>query len=579
MADGALISRLANDLPLSSEAAGEIVQSLGAAAYSWTLDDDIVVWSGNAQEILGAHRLQRARTGNDYATLIEPGSGSCRFEAAHASGAPGPHSVGALSGLHALSIREGASVRPFETVYCLSLPPGYDQRRLWIEDRGVGRFDAAGRLFRVDGVVRRFSVGRPVRDTSAVKRQADRQRLVSLLDERLANIYAGGGDFGFVLVAIDQLSQLNDVYGFRVVDEVIDIVGMRLTAQLREGEEIARFSGSKFALVLRDWPPDGLGGAVQRFLTVVNGTPARTSVGAVAVSVTAGGLIGPRQGRNVGEIFARAQDTLQSVRASARGTFLAYSPSFDREAERRANLRFADDIVSALADRRVRLAFQPIAHGTSRQIAFHECLVRIEGSNGLVFDGAAIIPTAERFGLTRLLDHRVLELAFAALEAEPDLRLSVNVSPGSIHDGAWLNLLEQRSRQGLGHRLVLELTESSTITDLESVRRTVNWLHDLGCKVAMDDFGVGYTSFRNLRRLGVDMLKIDGSFICSLMQSKDDRHFVRALLDLARNLEIETVAEWVLDEETGKQLTEWGCTYLQGQLIGLATLQPHITDD
>ncbi|MCJ8144922.1 EAL domain-containing protein [Ancylobacter sp. A5.8] len=571
MVDGVRLARPDSELPLTPEAMQQVVCDLGVAVYSWSIDSDELSWSDNARDLLGPHRWQRAHTGKDYGALIEAGSGLCRAEAAQASPL---HSGGLFPGLQALSPPDLGRARPFETVYCLSLPPEYSQRRLWIEDRGIGCFDANGRLVRVDGMIRRYAVGRPVRYAKPPGMQADRQRLAAMLDERLAASYADGGEFGFMLVSIDQLSQLNEAYGYRVTDEVIDIVALRLAAQLREGEEMARFSGSKFALLLRDTPGESLPGAAHRFLTAVNGTAARTAAGAVAVAISAGGLVAPRQGRNVGEIFARAQDTLQNVRASARGTFLGYSPSFDREAERRANLRFADDIVSALSEGRVKLAFQPIAFGATRQVAFHECLVRIESHSGHVFDGSAIIPTAERFGLTRLIDLRSLELAFSALEADPTLRLSVNVSPGSIHDGAWLALLEERARQGFGERLIVELTESATIPDLESVRRTVNWLHDLGCKVAMDDFGVGYTSFRNLRRLGVDMLKIDGSFICSLMQSTDDRHFVRALLDLARNLGIETVAEWVLDEATGELLTEWGCTYLQGQLIGLAGCAP-----
>lgn len=557
MPEAGLITQLASDPPLSPEAVARVVQGLGGAAYCWSLADDDLQWSPNAAIVLGCERMERMRSGAAYGEFIEAGSGTGRYDAAH--DAP---------------VRVGSKGRLFETVYCLILPPGAEPRRLWVEDRGVGYFDENGRLERVQGIVRRFATARPPASVNGAEPQADRQRLARILEDRLSEAYAEGSEFGFVLVALDGLGQLNDAYGFHIADEVIDIVWQRLRAQLGEGEEIARFSGSKFGIILRRWPAEGLAAAAERFVSAVNGTAPRTSAGAVAANVSAGGLIAPRQGRNVAEIFAHAQDALQSARTSARGTFTAYAPSFDRAAERRSNLRFADDIVSALGDDRVTLAFQPIADSVSRDVAFHECLVRINGRDGRVFDGSAIIPTAERFGLTRLIDRRTLELAFGALEAEPDLRLSVNVSPSTIHDGAWLHLLEEHARRGLCERLIIELTETTSIADLESVRRCVHWLHGLGCKVAMDDFGVGYTSFRNLRRLGVDMLKIDGSFISTLMQSHDDRHFVRALLDLARNLDIETVAEWVLDEATAQQLVDWGCTYLQGELIGLATEKP-----
>ena len=96
---------------------------------------------------------------------------------------------------------------------------------------------------------------------------------------------------------------------------------------------------------------------------------------------------------------------------------------------------------------------------------------------------------------------------------------------------------------------------------------------DLGCRIAIDDFGAGYTSFRNLRKLGVDMVKIDGAFVQNLTRSEDDRAFVRTLIDLARRLGLETVAEWVQDEEAAAMLADWGCDYLQGALIGLASLE------
>ena len=98
-------------------------------------------------------------------------------------------------------------------------------------------------------------------------------------------------------------------------------------------------------------------------------------------------------------------------------------------------------------------------------------------------------------------------------------------------------------------------------------------MKDLGCRIAIDDFGAGYTSFRNLRKLGVDIVKIDGSFVQNLKRSEDDRAFVQTLIDLARRLGLETVAEWVQDEESAAILADWGCDYLQGALVGRAALE------
>ena len=129
-------------------------------------------------------------------------------------------------------------------------------------------------------------------------------------------------------------------------------------------------------------------------------------------------------------------------------------------------------------------------------------------------------------------------------------------------------------RPELGRRLIVEITESAVIRNLEEASRFVALLHDLGCRVAIDDFGAGFSSFRNLRGLDVDLVKIDGAFIENLPKSHDDQVFVKTLIDLARNFEIETVAEWVGDERTAAMLAGWGVDMIQGTLVGTADLEP-----
>ena len=115
---------------------------------------------------------------------------------------------------------------------------------------------------------------------------------------------------------------------------------------------------------------------------------------------------------------------------------------------------------------------------------------------------------------------------------------------------------------------------SAAILDIDETRGFVARVKDFGCRIAIDDFGAGYTSFRNLRKLGVDIIKVDGAFVQNMVRSEDDRAFVRTLIDLGKRLKLATVAEWVQDEETAKLLQSWGCDYIQGALIGLASTEP-----
>jgi len=186
-----------------------------------------------------------------------------------------------------------------------------------------------------------------------------------------------------------------------------------------------------------------------------------------------------------------------------------------------------------------------------------------------------IVPVAERLGLIRLVDHRVLELVVAELAAAPDVSLSLNISPDTTMDPDWWAGIESLmlSHPGVAERLIVEITETVAIQDIDDVRGFVTRLKNFGSRIAIDDFGAGYTSFRNLRKLGVDIVKIDGAFVQNITHSADDRAFVQTLIDLARRLDIKTVAEWVQDEEAASMLRDWGCDYIQGRLIGLAAAE------
>ena len=200
----------------------------------------------------------------------------------------------------------------------------------------------------------------------------------------------------------------------------------------------------------------------------------------------------------------------------------------------------------------------------------------MEQDDGQVLLAPDIVPVAEKLGLIRLVDHRVLELVVAELAVSPNVQLSLNISPDTTMDPDWWASIESlmRAHPGVAERLIVEITETVAIQDIDDVRGFVTRLKNFGSRIAIDDFGAGYTSFRNLRKLGVDMVKIDGAFVHDMMRSEDDRAFVRTLIDLAKRLKLSTVAEWVQDEAAAKMLQDWGCDYLQGALIGLATTEP-----
>src|SRR5262249_6376466 len=154
-------------------------------------------------------------------------------------------------------------------------------------------------------------------------------------------------------------------------------------------------------------------------------------------------------------------------------------------------------------------------------------LMRIRRPDGTIVSAQNVIPLAEHLGFIRLLDHRVLELVVAELAAAPDFRASMNASPSSATDPDWSSALTTQARvdPGGAERLTIEITETSAIQDIDDTRGFVARAKDLGCQIAIDDFGAGYTSFRSLRKLGVDIVKIDGAFVENMTRSEDDSAF------------------------------------------------------
>ena len=180
------------------------------------------------------------------------------------------------------------------------------------------------------------------------------------------------------------------------------------------------------------------------------------------------------------------------------------------------------------------------------------------------------MPVVEQLGLMRQIDRCTLHLAMEELFNDPYVRLTLKISGMKASDQAWLRMLVSylRGKQEVGSHLTIEIAETVVLQDLEESARLVSSVRGLGCAVAPDDFGAGYTSFRNLQALAVDMVKIDGAFITDLEDKPDNQLFIRTLLGLTRGFVLTTVAECLETEAVAEILKREGVTYLQGYLYG-----------
>ena len=539
-----------------------ILRSAGEAAYEWDIATDQLLWTDNAAALLGIRDSKAIASGRNFASLLDPGNAQTRFDAV----------------LHSVESDPGTGV-PYQLQYAVRI--GARAPKLWIEDTGRWFADADGKPARAHGLIRiitdRYEREQQLAYLSrfdALTGEINRWHLTEELEQAIQEAIRADSACSFLVASVDNLGRINEAYGYDIADEVIGCVAKRLRRRMRAVDSLGRFSGNKFGIILRDCSADEIATAAERFLACVTDDVVVTRAGPVAVSITIGGVVAPRYAGNVHEVLTRAQEALDRAKERRPGSFMAFMPNIERDAMRDSNIRATDMIVKALNERRIQLAFEPVADTQTRQIAFYECLLRIRRPDGTLIPASEIIPVAERLGLVRLLDQRVLELVIDDMAAHPDLRTSLNVSASSTSDPEWWLRLEALLLRhcDVAPRLIVEITETTAIHDIDNARCFVSRVKDLGARIAIDDFGAGYTSFRNLRKLGVDMIKIDGAFVQNLARSEDDRTFVRTMLDLARGLKLETVAEWVQDEQSAAILEAWGCDYLQGELIGRALL-------
>lgn len=452
----------------------------------------------------------------------------------------------------------------------------------WVEERGG--WIGSGESARLIGILRSIESDKQREKELAWLASNDdltgllnRTNVRARLDDFLKDAEKRGRRGVYLLAGIDDLGGINADFGFEIADEVIVEIGARLNSVLGPGDHIGRVAGTKFGILAVDSGPESQRDLATRLMNVVREKVVETRRGAVAASICIGAVNLPEDAENSHGAMARAEAALDQAKSHGRSSWAAFSEKTETVSLRRRNSHMSDVILTALNERRVRLAFQPIVSDLGEAPTKHECLIRMRAEDGREIPAPEFIPIAERLGLVHLLDRRVLELAVNTLATCPHVHLNVNVSMETVKDPVWAEgyLAHLRANAPLARRITVELTETQVIDAIDCSIEFVSEIKSLGAMFAIDDFGAGYTSFRNLKALDIDTLKIDGSFVTGVSSSRENQLFVRTLLDLARNFGMKTVAEWVDNEADAMLLKGLGVDYLQGYLIGKPETNPN----
>ena len=534
---------------LTPEQILDVMTPLAFTAYHWDHTTDRMRWANNAHAVLGVDASRSFSSGSEFYSYIQPEH--------HAR-----HDVTA----HAAVSSDAQQDISYRITYRLNVPQRSDvQTSPWVEEDGRVWFDQQGRALRRSAIVRRLQLAVGNAPETATTDPADCDEIVGREQflHALVSLLSAVGPVqrpAAVLMFKLEGAGLKDASQISIGgNDVASIV----RSELRAGDVIARYAHDTIAVLLTQCPPATLRNIAERL---------RNCLGKLLAGA-------PETDRNtdilIGSSSVEAQDKTPAAIAD-RALMSLTSCAVDDVEESPASpaiyrstcdkTRVGDDIVSALNDHRMQLALQPLICAQSGRTSLYECLLRMELPDGRVATAAEFVTIAEELGLWRMLDDRTLDLAIELARQHDGLDLSLNVSSLTTNDRLWLDRLRKLTNgdRGLSERLIVEITETQAIQDLQRTQAFVGELKTLGCRVALDDFGAGYTSFRNLQQLDLDMVKIDASFVRRMAESSSDRVFIKTLLELAENFGLDSVAEGVGDERSARQLANMGVTYLQG---------------
>ena len=403
----------------------------------------------------------------------------------------------------------------------------------------------------------------------------NRRGLEKRLAETIAQVPAGR-PASFAHVDLDRFKLINDVFGHVAGDSVLQAVAARLRRAVPAGAVLARLGGDEFVAVLPDLDAAAARSAADRLVAGVTGEA--FDVGDKRFEVAASvGVVEIAAQMSVKDVLACADRACMQAKVRGRGTVVTYAAGDGSLAAYQQDVRLADALRSGTVLSRLVLYGQPLVPIQAERPAALEVLLRMRSDDGRVQAPGSLILAAERAGEMATVDRFVLTHTLEHLAAYPEHAgaldfCAVNLSGASLNDARFVAdacaMLAEHPQAA--SRLCLEVTESVALYDVDTTRRFIESMGRLGVRVALDDFGAGYTSFGYLKDLHAQYIKIDGAFVRDLLIQPTHRAITESIVELTHKLKMQSIAEWIEDEATMQALRGMGADFGQGYFFSPA---------
>jgi diguanylate cyclase (GGDEF)-like protein/PAS domain S-box-containing protein len=400
----------------------------------------------------------------------------------------------------------------------------------------------------------------------------NRRRFQEELELQLNQSKRYGMQSALLWLDVDRFKEINDTMGHRSGDELLVELARLLETLLRSHDVLSRLGGDEFAILMPH--VDALQAqtvaarlleAVHRHNFEIGGQPLR-------ITVSIGIALYPEHATTADKLLVHADLAMYRAKEEGRNRFSFYKLRAERSERLGFRLTWIKNIRRALDKDLLRLHVQPVQDLRTGAVTQHELLLRMVGEEGSLVSPENFLDVAVKFNLIQEIDHWVVGQAVRIIEdqvrAGREPLLEINLSAKAFVDGDLLALFEKELVRINPAFLVVEISEMSALAEFHHAQRFMALLKKLGCRCALDDFGVGLTSFQHLKHLPLDFLKIDGSLIQNLAHNRVNQHIVQAISHLTRSLGILTIAECVDSQETIRLLRDYGVDLAQGFEIG-----------
>ena len=404
----------------------------------------------------------------------------------------------------------------------------------------------------------------------------NRDYFMTELDRVVENIKRGvRGDFALLYIDLDNFKFVNDTLGHMAGDQLLVEVTKMFTRRNRKSDLLARLGGDEFAILIYGAKRNQVIAAADSHRKLLSDYVFKYDGKVVNIGCSIGLALFGQETLLKEDILAQADIACHIAKRSGRNRIHIYDSDDRRSvAEMSKDMGWATLIKSAIENENFIILGQPIAETHTNHIERYEILLRMRGEDGENILPAGFLPAAERFGLIRSIDRWVVRSSIAmlgkVLVRNPNCNFAINLSAKSLDDRSMFNTITSTLEQhGVKPTSVtFEITENVAIANMSSAIEFLKRLRILGCKTALDDFGVGYSSFAYLKDLPVDFVKIDGSFVKNISTDALQYTMVRSMNDVAHAMGKQTVAEYVDSQASLDKLKEIGVDFVQGFHIG-----------